>query len=99
MSRTESWLAAWRRLPHPLRWIGVASVGGALILVGIVFLVLPGPGIPLILLGLAILATEFVWAQVVLERIKHHGTRALRTILRKDRSRPNASGQGTSDQG
>jgi uncharacterized protein (TIGR02611 family) len=33
------------------------------VLAGLVFLLLPGPGFVLILAGLAILATEYVWAQ------------------------------------
>jgi chromate transport protein ChrA len=41
------------------RRIGVAIAGVALILVGIVLLVLPGPGLLLIAAGLGVLATEF----------------------------------------
>jgi uncharacterized protein (TIGR02611 family) len=59
-----------RLLPRPLRWIIVASVGCALVIVGIVFLVLPGPGLPLILLGLLVLATEFAWAEATLHRLR-----------------------------
>ena len=62
----------WRRLPHPLRWLFVASIGSSLVLFGIVFLVLPGPGIPLIIAGLAMLATEFTWAEILLHKTKHH---------------------------
>ena len=39
-------------------------------LVGIAMIVLPGPGFIVIPLGLAILATEFVWAGWLLSRIK-----------------------------
>ena len=60
----------WRQLPHPLRWVVVATVGTTLVLLGIVFVFIPGPGLPLIVLGVAILATEFAWAQVVYIRIK-----------------------------
>ena len=63
----------WRRLPHPIRWVGVAAVGFTLIVVGLVFMVLPGPGIPLVILGFAILATEFAWAEFVLARFRHAG--------------------------
>lgn len=62
--------SVWKYLPHPLRWVIVATVGSTLVLLGIVFLFLPGPGLPLIVLGVAILATEFAWAQVVYTRIK-----------------------------
>jgi uncharacterized protein (TIGR02611 family) len=65
----------WQRLPHPLRWIFVASVGSLLVISGIVFLVLPGPGIPLIIAGLAMLATEFTWAEILLHKTKHHTKR------------------------
>jgi hypothetical protein len=64
----------WRRLPHPLRWVGVATVGGSCVLVGLALLVLPGPGIPLLAAGLVILATEFAWAEALLRRVKKHGT-------------------------
>ena len=60
----------WRQLPHPFRWVVVATVGTTLVLLGIVFVFIPGPGLPLIVLGVAILATEFAWAQVVYIRIK-----------------------------
>ena len=61
----------WRQLPHPFRWVIVATVGSTLVLLGIVFVFIPGPGLPLIVLGVAILATEFAWAQVVYIRIKN----------------------------
>jgi len=41
----------------------VAVVGAVLIVVGIAALVLPGPGLLLILVGLIVLATEFEWAE------------------------------------
>ncbi len=41
----------------------VAVLGGSVMLVGIAMVVLPGPAILLIPLGLAILATQFLWAR------------------------------------
>ena len=61
----------WRALPHPFRWVIVATVGSTLVLLGIIFVFIPGPGLPLIVLGVAILATEFAWAQLVYIRIKN----------------------------
>ena len=66
----ESLNHSWKKLPHPVRWIVVATIGGILILIGIFFLVFPGPGIPFIIAGLAVLASEFAWAQIMLNRIK-----------------------------
>ncbi len=48
----------------------VAVVGGSVLLVGIAMIVLPGPAILVIPLGLAILATEFLWARRWLKRAK-----------------------------
>ncbi len=53
-----------------LRRIGVAIVGGAVLLVGIAMIVLPGPAILVIPAGLAILAVEFVWAKRLLHRMR-----------------------------
>jgi hypothetical protein len=72
--------AQWRRLPHPLRWAGVAAVGGVLVLTGLVLMVLPGPGIPLLAAGLVVLATEFAWAESLLRRVKQHGTAITSTV-------------------
>lgn len=44
---------------------------------------LPGPGIPLIIGGLAILATEFAWAEVLLNRTKHHAAKAVTKVRKK----------------
>ena len=75
MSR-ESLASTWKRLPHPVRWAGVAAVGGTLIVVGVALLVLPGPGLALIALGLFVLATEFAWAEATLHRVKKGGSSA-----------------------
>ena len=41
----------------------IALFGGTVLLVGLALLVLPGPGLPVIAAGLAILATEFFRAR------------------------------------
>ena len=45
-----------------------ALAGFTVLLVGVAMLVLPGPGIPVIVIGLALLALEFAWAERMLER-------------------------------
>jgi uncharacterized protein (TIGR02611 family) len=64
------------------------TVGGlVLIAVGLVLMVLPGPGLPLAILGLAILATEYVWAQRMLNFAKRKAEQAKNKVLgRKDGS-------------
>lgn len=50
-------------------WRGVVFVVGiALCLLGLAMLVLPGPGLLALFLGLALLATEFRWAKSLLEQ-------------------------------
>lgn len=45
-------------------------VGATVVLIGIVMLVTPGPGLLMIPLGLAILGIEFAWARYWLKRIR-----------------------------
>lgn len=61
----------WKSLPHPVRWVFVALVGVTLIVLGLAGVVLPiVPGPALIIAGLVVLASEFAWARVVLNRVK-----------------------------
>ncbi|HEY2782264.1 MAG TPA: PGPGW domain-containing protein [Steroidobacteraceae bacterium] len=48
----------------------VALAGGTVLLVGIALLILPGPGLPIVAAGIAILATEFLWARRALRNAK-----------------------------
>jgi tellurite resistance protein TerC len=55
------------------RWakqVVVAVLGVTVILVGIAMIVLPGPALLVIPAGLAILATEFVWARRLLRKAR-----------------------------
>jgi uncharacterized protein (TIGR02611 family) len=65
------------------RRIGIAAVGGFLVIAGIALLVLPGPGWLVIFLGLGILATEFVWAERLLNKAKEKAQQAKDKVLRK----------------
>jgi len=53
-----------------MKKIFIAFMGGTVLLVGAAFLVLPGPGLPIVAAGLAILATEFIWARRALRNAK-----------------------------
>ena len=50
--------------------IAVSVVGAVFVVGGVVMLVLPGPGIIVIVIGFAILGTEYTWAAAALERTK-----------------------------
>lgn len=58
------------RVPGLARRLVVGFVGAAVLLVGVVMIVLPGPATLIIPAGLAILATEFPWARRLLERLR-----------------------------
>jgi len=62
----------------------VALIGGTVLLIGLAMLVLPGPGLPIIAAGLAILATEFIWARRAMRRAKGAVARVRRTFGIKD---------------
>jgi uncharacterized protein (TIGR02611 family) len=44
--------------------------GFTVLIVGVAMIVLPGPAVVVIPLGLAILATEFIWARTLLTTVK-----------------------------
>ena len=50
----------------------VSVIGATILIIGLVMLVMPGPGFLVIIIGLGILATEFVWASLLLEKAKNH---------------------------
>lgn len=59
-------------------------IGGfGLIIVGIVLLVTPGPGILTILGGIALLANEFTWARGISDWAKEKAA-----LLRREKGRP-----------
>lgn len=55
---------AWRLI--------ILVVGGTVLVVGVAMIVLPGPAFVVIPAGLAILATEFVWARRLLVRVRDY---------------------------
>ena len=52
------------------RRIAVLTVGSTVVLLGIIMLVTPGPGLLVIPIGLAILGAEFAWARLWLRRVR-----------------------------
>lgn len=77
----------WARAPKKVRQLLVLMVGSTLVLLGVLLVVLPGPfTLPLVLAGLAVLSTEFVWAARVLERSRAVAAKswgAVRKTLRR----------------
>jgi uncharacterized protein (TIGR02611 family) len=67
-------IAARRAIDHPYR-IAVGLIGTLIVAAGIVAIPLPGPGWLIVLGGLFVLATEFSWAERLLEFTRQHVTR------------------------
>ena len=63
----------------------VGAAGGTVLAVGFAMMVLPGPAIVVIPLGLAILAVEFAWAKRWLEKVKRIALKAKRTLEKKNK--------------
>jgi uncharacterized protein (TIGR02611 family) len=50
-----------------IRKIVVGIAGGATVVLGLILIPLPGPGIPVVIAGIVLLSTEFPWAARVRE--------------------------------
>jgi len=58
-------------------------IGFTVFLLGVVMLVLPGPGVLTIIVGLAILGTEFVWAKRLYKRFEEGANNIKNSVLNK----------------
>lgn len=76
MKRLEKFLS---NLPHPIRWLVIMFLGFLLVIVGILILPTPAPGLLLIFFGLSILALEIKWAR----ELNQQGMQILERILAK----------------
>jgi hypothetical protein len=62
-------------------------IGFTILLGGFIMLFIPGPGIPTIVGGLAILATEFVWAKRLMNRFKDGANHLKNSILNNSKNK------------
>jgi uncharacterized protein (TIGR02611 family) len=79
MEKIKSILA---KLPHPLRWVLTMLVGFVLLIMGLIMMVTPGPGLLFIFFGLSILALEIEWAR----ELNKQGLQGLERIVAKLKS-------------
>ncbi|MFA5890310.1 MAG: PGPGW domain-containing protein [Actinomycetota bacterium] len=56
----------------------VTIVGAVLLVAGLVMIVTPGPGMLLVVAGLAVLGTEYLWARRFLARAKQQTAKIVR---------------------
>ena len=65
----QKWIARFGLESRPrLRRFLIGTIGLSVVLIGVVMIVLPGPAIIIVPLGIAILAGEFAWARRVWRR-------------------------------
>ena len=62
-------------------------VGFTILLVGCIMLLTPGPGVATIVGGLAILATEFVWARKLMNRFKKEAVNAKNYVFNNSKNK------------
>jgi uncharacterized protein (TIGR02611 family) len=78
-----------------LRWArkgGITVAGIGIMAAGVAMLVLPGPGLAVILLGLAVLASEYAWAARLLAALRQRAAQIASPLTeRLRRKRPNAA--------
>jgi uncharacterized protein (TIGR02611 family) len=70
------------RQRHALYRVGFALLGFGVLVAGVVMLVTPGPGIPVLILGLAMLALEFAWAERWLDRVAVRAEQAVDQVTK-----------------
>lgn len=70
---------ALAKLPHPVRWVVTMIIGAILLILGLIMMVTPGPGLLFIFFGLTILALELEWAR----ELNKQGMQGLERIVAK----------------
>ena len=80
-------LRAWLRRTITYRWarrLVVAMIGGTILLIGVAMVVLPGPAIIVVPLGLGVLGLEFAFARHWLRKLRATAT----DVVNRVRGRP-----------
>lgn len=70
----------FRTLQQAKRFVKILF-GFTLLAVGMIMILTPAPGSLVILIGLGVLAAEFVWARRLLDRLKHESGRLRKTVF------------------
>jgi len=84
-----------------VKYVVTIVIGLTVVLIGVAMIVLPGPALIVIPLGLAILATELVWARRLLKRVKKSGQSLAESIglVRTSRSSETNQDSGNAQHG
>ena len=79
MDKLKSFLS---KLPHPVRFAVTMTIGFILLVLGLIMMVTPGPGLLFIFFGLTVLALELEWAR----ELNKQGMQGLERIVAKIKS-------------
>lgn len=85
--------AVVRFIGRSAKRVAITILGFAVILAGLALSLpgIPGPGILVIIAGLAVLATEYAWARRVLDRARDRARRAAERVRRARRQAPSVA--------
>jgi uncharacterized protein (TIGR02611 family) len=93
-------MAVLRFIGRNSKRVAVSVVGMAVVLVGLALLVLPGPGMVVVVLGFAILGTQYAWAERALHHTKkvagaagRQTKRGVRSVRRRVKYSPGQRGE------
>ena len=84
-------LRAWLRRTITYKWarrIVVGVIGGSVLLIGVVMIVLPGPAIIVVPLGLGILGLEFGLARLWLRKLRATVTSVVNRVRGRRKADP-----------
>jgi tellurite resistance protein TerC len=84
-------MRAWLRRTITYKWarrLVVAVIGGSVVLIGIAMIVLPGPAIIVVPLGLGILGLEFAWARIWLRKLRATATQVVDRVRGRRKADP-----------
>lgn len=84
-------LRFWLRRTITYKWarrLVVAVIGGSMVLIGIAMVVLPGPAIIVVPLGLGILGLEFAWARFWLRKLRATATGVVNRMRGRRKTEP-----------
>jgi len=68
-------------------------IGFTVLLFGVIMLVTPGPGVAAIVVGLAILGTEFVWARRLYKRFEDGANNIKNSVFNNRKARQDTQGK------
>ena len=75
----EKLKALLANLPHPVRWAVTMIIGFVFLILGLIMMVTPGPGLVFLFLGISVLALELEWAR----EMNRQGVQGLEKILNR----------------